>query len=384
MASCVTPISTPIPSAPAPPPTGASSAYWPTADWRTSTPEEQGLDSVKLADMLEAIRKQGHDIDSVSVVRHGYLVADATVYPFQPDTKHVVHSCTKSVISALVGIAIDQGHIQGVDQPVLDIFANRTVANVDERKQAMTLEHVLMMANGLECRDSYLYRWQGMTQMRGTDDWIQFMLDLPMAEAPGTRFEYCNGGSFLLSAIVQEKTGQTALDFARENLFGPLGITDVDWPANPQGITIGWGDLRLKPHDMLKFGYLYLHEGQWAGRQVVPAVWVRASTTRHIAAGTLSDGYGYQWWVDDAGYTMALGYAGQYIVVVPDQDMVVVFTSDLAEQDFFTPETLLKTYILPAAVSDGPLPANSDGVALLEARAKALAVPRNPDPGSSE
>jgi len=333
------------------------------------------MGSVRLADMLEAIRKERHDIDSVSVVRHGYLVVDATVYPFRPDTKHVIHSCTKSVVSALVGIAIDQGHIEGVEQPVLDIFSRRTVANVDERKQAMTLEHVLMMANGLECRDSYLYRWQGLNQMRGAGDWVQFMLDLPMAEAPGARFEYCNGGSFLLSAIIQETTGQTTLAFAQEHLFGPLGITDVDWPANPQGITIGWGDLRLKPHDMARFGYLYLHEGRWGDKQVVPAEWVKASTRRHIAAGTLSDGYGYQWWVDDAGYYMALGYAGQYIVVVPDQDMVVVFTSDLAERDFFTPETLLQTYILPAVISGGPLPANPDGVALLESRVKALATP---------
>jgi len=335
------------------------------------------MDSAKLAAMLDAIKKQGHDVDSVSVIRHGYLVTDAYVHPFKPDTKHVIHSCTKSVVSALVGIAIDEGYIEGVNQPVLDIFAKRTVANVDANKKAMTLEHLLMMANGLECRDSYLHSWRGLRQMRASDDWVQFMLDRPMIEAPGTRFEYCNGGSFLLSAIVQETTGQTALAFAQEHLFGPLGITDVDWPANPQGITIGWGDLRLRPHDMLKFGYLYLHEGRWGDKQVVPAEWVRAATTRHIAAGTLSDGYGYQWWVDDAGYYMALGYAGQYIVVVPGKDMVVVFTSDLGERDFFVPETLLKTYILPAAreASATPLPANPDGVALLESRVKALANP---------
>jgi CubicO group peptidase (beta-lactamase class C family) len=333
------------------------------------------MDSEKLAAMLDTIRKRGHDVDSVSVIRHGYLVIDAYVYPFQPDTKHVIHSCTKSIISALVGIAIDEGYIKGVDQSVLDLFPERTAANLDADKGAMTLEHVLTMATGLECHDSYLYRWRGLQQMRESRDWVQFMLDLPMAEAPGTRFEYCNGASFLLSAIIQETTGMTALAFAEKHLFGPLGISDVTWPSNPQGITIGWGELRMKPHDMAKIGYLYLNGGRWEGEQIVPAAWVEASTRQQIPAGTLSDGYGYQWWVDDASYHMALGYAGQYIVVVPDKDMVVVFTSNLSEQNFFVPETLLNTFIIPAAESSAPLPSNPDGVMLLESRIKALATP---------
>jgi len=205
------------------------------------------------------------------------------------------------------------------------------------------------MSSGLECRDSYLYNWRGLNEMRESDDWVQFMLNLPMAEPPGTRFEYCNGGSFLLSAIIQETTGMSALAFAEENLFGPLNITDVHWPANPEGITIGWGDIHMRPHDMAKIGYLYLNGGQWDGEQVVPAAWVKASTQAHIAAGTLSDGYGYQWWVDDGGYYMAIGYQGQFIYVVPEKDMVVVFTSELDESDFFIPETLLNEYIIPAA-----------------------------------
>ncbi|MDY7039712.1 MAG: serine hydrolase domain-containing protein, partial [Chloroflexota bacterium] len=154
------------------------------------------MDSEMLADMLDTIREQNYDIDSVLVVRNGYMVTDAYVHPFRPDAKHVIHSCTKSIISALVGIAIEEGYIEGVEQPVLDFFPERSVANLDEDKREMTLEHVLMMASGLECRDSYLYRWRGLNQMRESDDWVQFMLDLPLAEKPGTRFEYCNGASF--------------------------------------------------------------------------------------------------------------------------------------------------------------------------------------------
>jgi CubicO group peptidase (beta-lactamase class C family) len=200
------------------------------------------------------------------------------------------------------------------------------------------------------------------------------MLDLPMAEQPGTQFEYCNGGSFLLSVIVQETTGQTALDYAREHLFGPLGISDVAWPANPQGISIGWGEIRMRPHDMLKLGYLYLHRGCWEGEQVVPAEWVAVSTIKHID-GTLQDGYGYQWWVAEPDVYMALGYGGQYILVAPELDMVVVYTSRLAERDFYLPQRLLDRYIRPAVKSSSPLPGNAEGVALLESYVEDLARP---------
>jgi CubicO group peptidase (beta-lactamase class C family) len=348
--------------------------YWPTDGWRTSTPEEQGMDSEMLAAMLERIHREPYDIDSVTVVRNGYIVVDAYVYPFQRDSRHTIYSCTKSVISALIGIALDQGAMEGLDQPVLEFFPGRSVANLDADKEAMTLEHVLMMAAGLKCEDSYLYRWRGLRNMEKSDDWVQYVLDLPMAEKPGTRFEYCNGASFLLSAIIQERTGMSALAFAEEHLFGPLGISDVAWTSNPQGINIGYSQLYMRPRDMAKIGHLYLNGGEWDGERVVPATWVEASTKKQIAA-TLEDGYGYQWWVDDSGTYMALGYAGQFIFVVPEQDLVVAFTSDLPEHEFYAPQILLNDYIIPAAKSTKPLPANPDGEAELESRTQALATP---------
>jgi CubicO group peptidase (beta-lactamase class C family) len=352
----------------------ASPESWPTEGWRTSTPEAQGMDSLLLADMLAEIEVHSHAIDSVSVVRYGYLVLDAYVHPFGPNQPHEIYSCTKSIVSALVGIAIKEGHIKGVEQPLLDFFPERIVAHRDTRKESVALEHVLTMSAGLSCRDSYLYRWQGIQEMRQTGDWVQYMLDLPMVEEPGTHFEYCNGGSFLLSAIVQETTGQTAMSYARERLFGPLGISDVAWPANPQGISIGWGEIRMRPHDMLKIGYLYLHQGRWEGKQVVPAEWVAASTRKCID-GTLQDGYGYQWWIAEPDVYMALGYSGQYILVAPELDMVVVFTSRLAERDFYLPQQLFERYIRPAAKSTGPLPENAEGVALFESCVEDLARP---------
>ena len=314
----------------------------------TAIPEEQNMNADLLNEVANTIRENNYGIDSLTVIRNGYLVLDEYSPPYKPDSVHIIHSCTKSIVSALIGIAIDQGYIEDVDQPVIDFFPERTVANLDADKEAMTLENLLTMSSGLECQDSYLYNWRGLHAMQDSDDWVQFVLDLPMAEPPGTRFEYCNGGSFLLSAIIQETTGMSALEFAKKNLFGPLGITEVYWPANPAGITIGWGEIQMKPHDMVKIGYLYLNEGQWEEKQIVPATWVKTSTQAHIPA-TLSDGYGYQWWVDDGGYYMALGYQGQFIYVVPEKNMVVVFTSKLRDNDFFIPETLLNEYIIPAA-----------------------------------
>lgn len=358
----------------APTSTSESTAYWPTEGWRTSTPEKQGMDSEILADLLDTLHEREYDIDSVSVIRNGYMVLDATVYPFGLGQRHIIHSCAKSIISTLAGIAVDEGYIEDVEHPILDFFPERTVANLDPNKEKMRLKHVLTMTSGLACQDSYLYRWRGLNEMRQTRDWIQFMLDLPMSEEPGTRFEYCNGASFLLSAIIQETTSMTALAFAEKHLFGPLGISDVVWPSNPQGITIGWGELRMLPHDMAKIGYLYLKEGLWDGQQVVSSAWVEASTRQHISA-TLQDGYGYQWWVDSSGVYMALGYAGQFIFVVPEREIVVVFTSDLNERDFYVPQELLNDFIIPAAQSSEPLPANPEAVELLESRIEALANP---------
>jgi CubicO group peptidase (beta-lactamase class C family) len=328
--------------------------------------------------MLNMIRDEGHNIHSVSIVRNGFLILDVYNYPHNPETRHIIHSCTKSIVSALIGIAIDMGFIESTDQSILNFFPDKSVANLGSEKGSISLEDLLTMSSGLECRDSYLYNWKGLNEMRASDDWVQHMLDLPMADPPGSRFEYCNGGSYLLSAIIQQTTGMTALEFATQNLFLPLGISDVDWPANREGINYGWGEMSLKPRDMAKFGYLYLNLGRWNDQQILPEEWVRESTSAHIFAGTLSDSYGYQWWIDNKGYVMALGYAGQYIIVLPEQNMVVVFTSDLASDDFFLPEILLNEYILPAVASSGPLPTNEAAYSSLQSRVEDAIKHPNP------
>jgi CubicO group peptidase (beta-lactamase class C family) len=336
----------------------ASEPYYPTAGWQKTTPEQQGIQSKILADMMEDIKKYSHNIDSVVIIRNGYMVLDAYYYPFSKGQKHIIHSCTKSIMSALIGIAIDKGYIRSVDQPIIDFFPDKDIANMDDLKKSISLENLLMMSSGLECRDSYLYGWKGLIEMRNSGDWAQYVLDLPMTDPPGQRFEYCNGVSYLLSVIIQHTTKMKTLDFARENLFNPLGISEVRWASSPQGIDIGWGEMWLKADDMAKIGLLYLEKGRWDQSQILPASWINESTRGHIDA-TLFDQYGYQWWVDSAGFYMAVGYKGQFIFVVPDKDMVVVFTSDLSPDKFYIPRRLLWEYIIPAATSPIPLQANS-------------------------
>lgn len=324
------------------------------------------MDSGMLADLVEeAVAEEG--IDSITLVRNGHLVLDMVVYPFPEGTAHIVHSCTKSVTSTLIGIAIDRGLLAGVDVPVVELLADAAPVDIDEWKAAMTVEDLLTMTTGLDCRDSFQHDWQGLLEMAESDDWAAHVLALPMVAEPGTHFEYCNGASELLSAILTEVTGRPAAEFADEVLFGPLGIMDYTWPANPQGITLGAGDLMLHPADMAKIGYLYLRNGEWDGEQIVPEWWVEAATAEHSGEPFSADKYGYQWWIDHAGHPMAVGFAGQYVFVVPEHDLVVAFTGGHDLEGALAPPGLLYGYVVPAVVSDEPLPPDATARARLAA-----------------
>lgn len=346
--------------------------------WTVSSPEAQGVDSAKLADMLEHVANNDINIDSITIVRNNHLIMDARFHPFEFDTMHIINSCTKSVMSLLVGIAIDKGFIKDVHQPVLELLPEKAPENPDANKKAMTLEHLLTMTTGLECRDSWRYRWTGLFEMRQSDDWARHVLGLPMAEPPGTRFEYCNGASFLLSAIIQETSKTTTLEFARKHLFDPLGIREVKWSASPDGVYIGSGDLWLTPRDMAKIGSLYLNGGKWGDRRIVSEKWVETSTSPHITANLFSH-YGYQLWIDASGFYTAVGYRGQFIFVAPDKNLVVAFTGDLEGRDFYIPRDLLFSHILPAAVSETPLEPAPENEKRLKSLADANA--RGPEEG---
>jgi len=325
------------------------------------------MDSKLLAEAVDSIIKQDCRLHSMLVIRNGYIVADAYFYPFAPGLSHDVASVTKSFLATLAGIALDKGYIKSLRQPVLDFFPGRTVANLDERKRAMTVESLLTMTSGLNCRPDppEITFWQ----MVASPDWVQFMLDQPMSDEPGSRFVYCDSGAHLLSALIHKATGMSALAFGREHLFGPLGISNVAWPFDPQGVdNHGWGDMRLTPHDMAKLGYLYLHGGLWEGRQLLSRKWITAATSKQVSAG--HDGYGYGWWIGPSGSYRASGRGGQQIIVLPQENMVVVLTAG-GEYPY---ENLLGSFIIPAAKSTRPLPANPEAVAGLESSIRRAAL----------
>ncbi len=345
--------------------------YWPTQAWRSSTPEAQGMDSDRLAQMFAAIESQNLNLHSLLVSRHGYIVTEAYFWPHQPDTKHEVQSITKSIVSALVGIAIDQGYIGSVNDAVLDYFPDRIIAQRDPRKEAVTLEHLLTMTSGLAGDE-------GMAESR---NWVQYMLDRPVVEEPGTKFQYNSGNIHLLSAIIQAASSTNTWSFAYKNLFKPLGIdlADMYWESDPNNIPSGGWGLWLRPGDLAKIGYLYLHEGAWDGQQLVPVDWVRTSTQPHIQVDEPLEPWdlqlGYCWWLHQPGFYGAHGAGGQFIFVIPEQQMVVVFTSGLKESEFIQPELLVRDFIMPAAVSTAPLPENPSGVARLEAEINKVEQP---------
>ncbi len=310
--------------------------YWPTEEWRTSTPEEQDMDSAKLDQVMEYIDDWDINIHSVIVIRNGYIVLEE--YPavdYDQDDAHVVQSITKNFVSTLIGIAIEEGFIDGVGQKLAELFPDRTIKNLDSRKEKMTLEDILTMKAGLEWDEwKYLYsdaRNHYIQAMRSSDP-IQYVLDVPMMEEPGVRWNYNGGTSDLLSALIAEATGYDTLDFAREFLFGPLGITEASWYRHDAGFYLGGGGLELTPRDMAKFGYLYLNGGKWEDKQIVPADFV-AEAVKTQSPVSASRGYGYQsWWTyPQRGVYNAAGLLGQRIYVVPDLDLVVVFTANIPE-----------------------------------------------------
>jgi hypothetical protein len=208
--------------------------------------------------------------------------------------------------------------------------------------------------------------------MDQSKDWVQFMLDLPTAEEPGSKFEYCSGGMHLLSGIISQAAGRSAIEFARRELFQPLGIKDVIWPSDPQGVSHGWGDLHMQPRDMAKIGYLWLNHGRWEGRQIVPTDWMQAATQAHAYPNFGSGEYGYGFWVypkrNPPEYE-ALGRGGQRINVTPAKNVIVVFTGGQFEPGD------IGTFIGEAIKSDHPLPENRAGAARLATAVSTAARP---------
>ena len=312
--------------------------------WAITPPEKQGLNSTLLCTMDDGVTVgQLADVDSIVVVRHGVLVYERYYgYPHQVEydatTRHQGYSMTKSVVSLLVGIAMDRGLIADIDAPVISYFPEAT-GLLAPGQDRITLRHLLTMSAGL-----------------GSD------------RPPGVAFKYNDRETELVGAILKKVTGKTVEELAREEMFAPLGISDVEWHKNPlSGLPTPAGGLELRPRDWAKIGQLVLNRGVWEGRQIVPASWIAQSSAEQIktegppsaeqvsADGSLS--YGYQWWLGrslDKDRTVqwiaAMGINSQKTIIIPALDMVVVFNASRVSRNMAAPELdLLDRYILPAA-----------------------------------
>lgn len=242
---------------------------------------------------------------------------------------HSLQSVTKSIAATVVGIAHARGAIKSLQQPFLDYFPEFNSAKADPRLRTATIEDVLTMRSGIEWheQDRPLDDTNTTVQLEKSQDWLAFTLRQPMDAAPGTKWAYNSGGSMLLSGIIKAATGRFIDDYAREFLFGPLGIRDFHWKKSPTGHPDTEGGLYLSAEDLARIGRLYLRKGQWNGREVLPARFVTAATTRHVTAVAPSWDYGYQWWLTkrgDVDVWAGRGFGGQLLIVIPSLDVVGV------------------------------------------------------------
>ncbi len=343
--------------------------------WETASLDNMNLDANLIKELFERVGDNSYkNIHSVLLVKNGKLVVEE-YFPgqdsvgqyrmFTRDTLHEMHSATKSVNSILIGIAIDQHLIRGVDETISNFFPEYSNIFTNKEKDAIRLKDLLSMTSGLSW-DEWTYAYtdprNDAAVMASRADFFRYVLERPMATLPGTKFVYNSGISLMLGEIIYKTSGLKADKFAERYLFSPLGITNYSWGSAPNGVVNTLGGLLLRPRDMAKIGYLFLNGGRWQGKQIVSKKWVEVSTRQQVDAGQLpawflADGYGYQWWLGSfhvrgqiiESYS-ARGRGGQFIIVFPALQMVAVFTGWNDNELLGQPLDMLQRYILPAAI----------------------------------
>jgi CubicO group peptidase (beta-lactamase class C family) len=287
-----------------------------------SSPEAQGISSEAIRAFALAVDKDITTMHSFMVVRHGQVVAEGWWKPQSPETRHAMYSLSKSFTSTAVGLAIEEGKLH-LDDEVLKIFPDLAPPEPSKNLRAMRVRDLLTMSTGHET----------VPKFKKDVPWVQTALAHPVPHKPGTHFLYDASASYLLSAIVQKVTGQTVLDCLGPRLFEPLGIDKPTWGTSPQGVSLGGYGLSIRTEDIAKFGQLYLQEGKWQGKQLLPASWVRAATGRQMSNGSnpksdWEQGYGFQFWRCRHGAYRGDGAKGQFCIVLPDLDAVIAMTAD--------------------------------------------------------
>ncbi|OPA73625.1 6-aminohexanoate hydrolase [Paenibacillus selenitireducens] len=335
--------------------------YWPTTEWQAVDPATLSMDAEKLSELDPIITSEYSNINGVVVVRNGAIAYERYYNGYGPDDTHHVASVTKSIISALIGIAIDAGYIKNVDQKVLDFFPEYVPDAADRQKQEITIRHLLTMTAPYPFEDWY----EPLDKICMQPDWVKYTLDMLGQKGSIGAFKYSTAGAHLLSAIITRSTGKSAREFANERLFKPIGMQEIPdyemksfgfedlfgknvkgWVEDPnRNSTGGWG-LTLNPRDMARFGLLYLNRGSWDNHQIISGKWMDETTAMN------PNNYGYLWWLreeDGVFAYSALGDGGHVVCCIPEKDLVVAIASEfiMNPRDRWT---LIKEYIIPAVI----------------------------------
>lgn len=319
-----------------------------TADnaWSTDTPENHRMDGAVLQQLHAALDQS--EIYASVTVRDGYIVDEYYREGYGADSVFRLNSCSKSFTGTLVGIAIEEGLIGGVDDQLATYFPQ--LAGTE--KGQITIGQLLQHTSGLEWHE-----WNGddssFFELNAAENWVDYVLQKPLVATPGSSFNYTTGGPHLLAAILEQVTDDSLFHYARTHLFEPLGMSSMQWRADPQNVLDGGNGIEMTARDAARFGQLYLNGGSWQGRQLVPRTWVEESTRAQVGPIGNSGSYGYLWWTRQFGAQgydtyFAMGAMGQFIFVVPQLDLVTVMTSSPTQQDTYAPWPYFADYILAA------------------------------------
>jgi CubicO group peptidase (beta-lactamase class C family) len=336
-----------------------------------STPEQQGISSASIRAFLAAIHACGQEFHSIMIIRHGHVVAEGWWYPFAPGHHQQLYSLSKSFIGTAIGMAIDEKLFR-LDDPVISFFPRDQPSSISTNLAALKVRHLLSMSVGQE-KDSILtleHTPEGTT-------WEETFLSLPILFEPGTRFLYNSGASYMLSSLIKHITGHNAHDYLRPRLYAPLGIAGATWTENAEGVNMGASNLRIRTEDIGKLGQLYLQQGKWNGRRLLSREWVEQATRKEVDTGKNDSswgfGYGFQFWLNPPGGFRADGAYGQYSIVFPEKDAVVVITSESADKEATMHTVWDRLY--PALTDHRSLPANAEQYRQLRDDLKALNLP---------
>lgn len=345
-----------------------------------STPEAEGVTSAGIVKFLEAVEKGNNELHSFVIVRHGKIISKGYWSPYSKDLKHVMYSVSKSFTSIGVGLAAAENKLK-LNDKVITFFPESLPDTLSTFMKQMTVQDLLMMSTGMNGDPIF--------NARGSNDWPKTFLSSTIENKPGSVFKYNNMASFMLSAIVQKATSEKLVDYLKPRLFDPLGIKNYIWDEAPGGYTLGAIGLKLTSEDMAKFGQMLLQKGKWNGKQIVPQSYVEEATSLMIASSApenktpkeLNDweqGYGYQFWRGTHNTYRADGLGGQFIIVFPDKDAVVVLTSAATN----TQEELhmVWEHLLPA-MHDKPLTEDKKATAELETKIAYLSAKIKSSPG---